>query len=195
LHVVTHSLPITIDSLLRTRGFTLVEVLVATTVLVVGVATLASLSTMATHANMAARTTTRVSLLATQKMEQLRALTWGYDALGRPTSDTTTDLTVFPPATGNGVGLSTAPAGALSRNTAGYCDFLDAAGTPLGGGTTAPVQSEFVRRWSVDPLPSNPANALVLQVLVLRAHRPAAASARPLPDEAAYVTVMTRKGT
>jgi prepilin-type N-terminal cleavage/methylation domain-containing protein len=195
LHVVASELPITLESLSRTRGFTLVEVLVATTILVVGVAMLASLSTMATHANIAARTTTRASLLATQKMEQLRALTWGYDARGQPISDTTTDLTVFPPATGSGVGLSTAPAGALSRNTAGYCDFLDAAGTPLGGGTTVPVHSEFVRRWSVDPLPSNPANARVIQVLVLRAHRPVAASARPLPDEAAFVTVMTRKGT
>jgi len=162
------------------RGFTLLEVLVATTLLFVAVASLAGLSVMATQANAHAKTTTFAALLAARKVEELRALPWGYDALGNPRSD---------------AGLAASPSDALDRNTSGYCDFLDASGVSLGGGTSPPAQTVFVRRWSIQPLPSNPANALVLQVLVLRAHRPAAANARPLPDEAGYVTVMTRKGT
>ena len=185
---------VTIESLTDPRGFTLVEVLLAMTLLVVGVSTLASLTALATRANTAAITTTRASLLATQKMEQLRALTWGYDAAGRPIADTTTDLTMFPPG-GGGAGLSVAPAGALLQNTFGYCDFLDASGTPLGAGTDPPARATFVRRWSIEPLPSNPAHALVLQVRVMRARRTPDGSARAQPDEAAFVSVMTRKGT
>ena len=168
---------VTIESLTLPRGFTLVEVLLAMTLLVVGVSTLASLV-----------------VLATQKMEQLRALTWGYDAAGRPIADTTTDLTMFPPG-GSGVGLTVSPAGALRQNTFGYCDFLDASGTPVGAGTDPPARATFVRRWSIEPLPSNPANTLVLHVRVMRARRTPDASARAQPDEAAFVSVMTRKGT
>jgi prepilin-type N-terminal cleavage/methylation domain-containing protein len=175
-------------------GFTLIETLVATTILVVGIAALTGLSTIAARANTAAGTATVASLLAAQKMEQFLALTWGYDALGHAVSDTTTDLTVFPPRTGSGVGLTVSPADALRLNTSGYCDFLDASGTSLGGGTTPPAQAMFVRRWSVQPLPSNPANALVLQVMVVRARR-VSATVHVLPDEAAFVSVRTRTGT
>ena len=184
----------TIESLTDPRGFTLIEVLLAMTLLVIGVSTLASLAAIATRANTAARTTTRASLLATQKMEQLRALTWGYDAAGRPIADTTTDLTAFPPG-GGGVGLSVSPAGALVQNTFGYYDFLDASGTPVGDGTDPPAQATFVRRWSVEPLPSNPVNALVLHVRVMRARSTPGGNARAQPDEAAFVSVITRKGT
>ena len=169
--------------------------LVATTLLVVAIAALVSLSAIATRANAAAKATTIASLLAAQKMEQLLALTWGYDAFGRPIADTTTDLSVVPPAIGSGAGLTASPAGVLGQNTAGYCDFLDAAGTSLGGGTAPPAPSAFVRRWSIQPLSSNPANALVLQVLVMRASRTSSGPVGPLHNEAAFVTVRTRSGT
>lgn len=195
MHVVSLELQNTIEQFKRPDGFTLLEVLVAMTLLVFAVAALASVSAIATRANATAKASTLASLLAAQKLEQLLALTWGYDALGRPLSDTTTDLTVFPPAVGSGVGLSASPLEALAQNTVGYCDFLDASGASLGGGTTPPALAAFVRRWSIVPLPSNPANTLVLQVLVTRVRRTAARPVRALPDEAAFVTIKTRKGT
>jgi type II secretory pathway pseudopilin PulG len=151
------------------HGFTLLEVLVATTVLFVGIASLAGLAMMATRANLAARTTTQAALLAAQKMEELRA--------------------------GDGAGLVNAPGDALVRNTDGYCDFLDAAGRPLGGGPSPPREAVFVRRWSIAPLPSNPATALVLHVRVLRVAPTETGQAGSTPDEALFVSVRVRAGT
>jgi Tfp pilus assembly protein PilV len=156
----------TIHRLAPARGFTLLEVLVATALLFVAIAALAGLSIMATRANAAARTTTFTSLLAAQKMEELLA--------------------------GNGADLSPSPADALTRNAPGYCDFLDAAGRSLGGGSSPPAQSAFVRRWSLEPLPSSPVHALALQVLVIRVGSNQADTGRAGPDEAAFVSVRTR---
>ena len=83
----------TTDQLAR-AGFSLIEVLIAMTILSVGLASLAQLFAMSTRANAGSKNTTFASVLAQQKMEQLRALTWGFDTLGLPLSDTTTDLTV-----------------------------------------------------------------------------------------------------
>jgi hypothetical protein len=155
-------------------------VLVATTLLFVAVAALSGLSLMATQANLSARTTTCAALLASQKIEQLRALTWRYDALGQPQSD---------------AGLAVSPVDALERNTTGYCDFLDANGTPIASGTSPPVGAIFVRRWSIQPLPSNPANALVFQVVVKRVKSGNSGAAIVFGDEAALATVRTRTGS
>jgi type II secretory pathway pseudopilin PulG len=165
---------------LTSHGFTLLEVLVAMTLLFVAVAALSGLSLMATQANVSAKTTTFAALLASQKIEQLRALTWGYDALGQPQSD---------------AGLALSPADALEQNTIGYCDFLDANGTAVGSGSSPPAGAMFVRRWSIQPLPSNPANALVFQVVVKRMKSGNAGSVVVFGDEAALATVRTRTGT
>ena len=178
MHVVVRELRTTIHRLARDSGFTLLEVLVATTLLFVGVAALAGLSMMATHANTTARATTFASLLAAQKMEELRALPWGYDALGQPRSD-----------------LTPSPPDALSRNVSGYCDFLDAAGRSLGTGSSPPAQALFVRRWSIEPMPSNPANTLVLHVLVTRIRSDQSGASDALPGDVSLVTVRTRTGT
>ncbi|HEY2907289.1 MAG TPA: prepilin-type N-terminal cleavage/methylation domain-containing protein [Vicinamibacterales bacterium] len=173
------------------RGFSLFEVLVASTVFTVAVVGLVPLLIVSTTANTNARTTTFAVALAQQKMEQLRALAWSVDASGLAVSDTTTDLTTMPERSAAGVGLSPSPAGALDRDTPGYVDFLNAAGEVI------PADPQFVpafiRRWSIDALPSNPANTLVLQVRVVRGN--AAASARRLPGEAWLTSVKTRKAS
>jgi prepilin-type N-terminal cleavage/methylation domain-containing protein len=178
-------------------GFTLLEVLFATTILTVALTGLAQLFAVSTRANMSARSTTFASVLAEQKMEQLRGLAWGFDALGLPQSDTSTDLTAVPEQPTGGTGLSPSPSGALGANTQGYCDFLDANGNSLGGGTTPPAGAAYIRRWSVEPLPTNPNNTLVLQVLVTRSRdrgtADAAANVTRLPDEARIITAKTRK--
>lgn len=183
------------------RGFSLVETLVATTIMSVALASLAQLFLISTKANQSARLTTNASVLAQQKMEQLRALTWGFDTLGLPLSDTTSDLTVVPEQPQGGPGLTPSPDGSLQTNVDGYVDFIDGRGQSLGGGTNAPPNTVYVRRWSVEPLPTNPNNTLILQVMVTRwrargvADTEQVASGRRLPDEARVISVKTRKAS
>ena len=183
------------------RGFSLLETLVATTLMTVALASLAQLFLISTKANQSARLTTTASVLAQQKMEQLRGLTWGFDMIGLPLSDTTSDLTVVPEQPQGGPGLTPSPEGSLQRNVDGYCDFLDGRGQPLGGGSIAPPNTVYVRRWSVEPLPTNPNNTLILQVMVTRwrargaADTELAGSGRRLPDEARVISVKTRKAS
>jgi prepilin-type N-terminal cleavage/methylation domain-containing protein len=179
------------------RGFSLLEVLVATTILTVSLAALAELCAMSTRANTSARTTTYTAILAQQKMEQLRSLTWSFDPLGLPISDITTDTTVAPERDSGGTGFSPSPVNALGQNTDGYVDYLDTFGRTLGGGVTPIEGTVYIRRWSIEPLPANPANTVVLQVLVTRRRNRGAADAAAditrLPDEARLVSVKTRK--
>ena len=181
------------------RGFSLVEVLFATTLLTVAIVSLAQLFAVSTRANTNARLTTFTAVLAQQKMEQLRSLTWGFDTQGLPLTDTSTNITAAAEAPTGGKGLTPSPSGALGENTDGYCDFLDGNGQSLGGGTAPPANAIYVRRWTVEPLPTNPNNTLVLQVLVARNRsRNAADSAvgvDRLPDEARIISVKTRKAT
>jgi prepilin-type N-terminal cleavage/methylation domain-containing protein len=183
------------------RGFSLVETLVATTIMTVALASLAQLFLISTKSNQSARLTTTASVLAQQKMEQLRGLTWGFDIIGLPVSDTTSDLTVVPEQPQGGPGLTPSPDGSLRRNVDGYVDFLDGRGQSLGSGTAAPPNTVYVRRWSVEPLPTNPNNTLILQVLVSRWRDRGVADVedigggRRLPDEARVISVKTRKAS
>ena len=177
-------------------GFSLIEVLVATLLLATSLVTLAQLFALSTQSNAGARNTTFTALLAHQKLEELRALTWGFDAQGLPISDTTTNTAVSPETPAGGTGLAPSPGGSLGSNTNGYVDYIGQFGDKLGGGIVAPPNTVFVRRWSVEPLPSNPNNTLILQVLVFRNHDRGAANngaGTVLPDEARLVTVKTRK--
>ena len=53
------------------RGFSLLEVLVATTIVTVGVGALAQLMALAAHATLRARQTTMAAVLAQEKIEEL----------------------------------------------------------------------------------------------------------------------------
>lgn len=168
------------------------------TVVSLGVAQLFAAST---RLNIVAKGQTSTTALAEQKLEQLRSLTWGFDTdgLGLPVSDTNSNLAVYPP-TQNGSGLNPSPANALESNTAGFVDFMDAGGTWVGTGATPPASATFIRRWSITPLPINPNNTLVIQVLVTpiaNEHaRQATASPRiRMPGDTLLVTVRTRKAS
>jgi prepilin-type N-terminal cleavage/methylation domain-containing protein len=176
------------------RGFTLFEVLVAVAILATGIIALALLFVLAIQANQAARVTTSTMVLAQQKMEQLRGLQWGFDDLGLPLGDSTTDISVVP-FTSGGAGLSLSPAGALEHDTAGYVDYVDAYGNWVASSGSVPEGAVFVRRWSIEPLPANPNNTLVLQVLVTRLLQRANTrqGSAPLPGEARLISVKTRK--
>ena len=181
------------------KGFSLVEVLFSMGLLTIVSLSVAQMFAIGTRANYASRGLTSSTALAEQKLEQLRALTWGFatDGTGLPVSDATTNLAVSP-STATGSGLNPSPTDALDRNTNGFVDFLDGNGAWVGTGTTPPAGTVFVRRWSITPLPTNPNNTLVLQVLVtpqsVEAARGNVTSTRErLPGDAWLVSVKTRK--
>jgi prepilin-type N-terminal cleavage/methylation domain-containing protein len=187
------------DDVHEARGFSLLEVLVATSILTVSLAALAQLVAISTRANSSARATTYAAILAQEKMEQLRSLTWGLDTLGLPLTDTTTDITVLPERATGGKGLSPSPAAALSQNVEGYVDYLDEFGNSLGGGATPLQGTVYIRRWSVEPLPTSPNNTVILQVMVTRRRNRGIADTvtggARLPDEARLISVKTRKAS
>jgi hypothetical protein len=171
-------------------GSALVEVMLAACLLIavaVGASQLVAVGGRASHA---ARARTVAAVLAAQKMEQLRSLRWTRTRTGTPAvsvsaSDFSTDLSSDPP-TGAGRGLLPSPAGTLDSNVPPYVDYLDAAGTWVGRGTTRPDAAVYVRRWAVQPLESDPGDILVLQVVVTTTDGAAA-------HESRLVSVLTRK--
>jgi prepilin-type N-terminal cleavage/methylation domain-containing protein len=162
------------------RGFSLLEVLIAATIVAAAVAGLAQLVVIATAANARAKTATMATVLAAQKMEQLRSLAWALDIHGSPVSDPR---------------LAASPSGSLRNNSPGFCDFLDQNGRLLGEATVPPGGAVYLRRWSIEPLPADPGNVLVLQVLVTQRFSRGIdeRAIRRMPDEARIVSVRTRK--
>ena len=126
------------------RGFSLIEALVAMTIMLVGVLPLAQLMAVSTKSNAAAGVNSLATLLAVAKVESLRSTEWGS------------------------ADLAPSPAGALSTNTPGYVEYLDGRGARLKDAGlvagTPPVGTVYLRRWSVDALPA--LSTVVLQVVV-----------------------------
>ena len=147
-------------------GFSLMEVLIASGLIVSLAAGVARLTAASIEAVRVSGDQTTALLLAVWKMEQLRSLTWSRDpADASPRSDLVTDLSRDPPGPG-GVGLRASPADSLDRSAPGYADYLNAAGAWVGAGATAPPGASFVRRWSVRPSPLAPDDLLALDVVV-----------------------------
>jgi hypothetical protein len=182
---------------LADSGFTLIETLVAALLAATVVVNLAALGAIAIRTTSTARRQTSASLLATQKMEQLLALTWvSAGEAGVAVSDLTTDLSHDPPVTG-GSGLAPSPHGALDGNISGYVDYLDEAGVWVGTGPAPPPRGVYVRRWSIEPMASDQNNLLVLQVFVTTveaARRQVAGSRVRQPGDAYVADVKVRVG-
>ena len=183
------------------RGFSLVEVVISMGLLTAVSLGVAQLFALTTRANLIAKGQTSTTAMAEQKLEELRGLTWGFDLEGQglPLSDTTTNLAVYPPAH-NGSGLNPSPSDSLEENTAGFVDFVDGGGTWVGTGTTPPASAVYIRRWSIQPLPTNPNNTLIIQVLVTpvaseSARVESAFTRTRMAGDALLVTVRTRKAS
>ena len=122
-------------------GTTMIEVAVASTILLVALLGLLSMGSLATvytenHGHLEART----AEYAQDKMEQLLALAY---------TNQTSNTVVFPAATIGGTGMT--PGGSV--NTAapvnGYVDWLGSDGSLLGGGTSAPTKWFYKRLWQI----------------------------------------------
>jgi type II secretory pathway pseudopilin PulG len=184
-------------------GFSLIETTIATGLMAVAALGVAQLFVVAGNSTFSSKSQTSTTVLATHKMEQLRSLGWGYEeggggAVGARVTDLTTNLAVDPPASDGG-GLTPSPAGTLDKNTLGFVDYLDADGKWLGTGTSPPNGTVYIRRWAIEPLPANPNETLIFQVLVTplrREVRKKAGVTGPrgkLTDDTVLVSVKTRK--
>jgi len=148
-------------------GFTLVEVLVALGLLTSALIAIAQLCAVAAHDTLAARHETFASVLAAQKMEELTAAI-------RP---------------------AVSPPGTLVRDTPGFVEFLDEFGHTVGIGPSPPDGSLYLRRWSVEPLASDPDRTLVVQVLVTAARwrmRDPSSFAGSAPGDVRLTTLVPR---
>lgn len=179
------------------RGFSIIETIFATGVMATAVVALAQMFTISVQNNKNARTGTYATTLAEQKMEQLRGLTFGFDTIGLPLTDTATDTAAPIETPAGGTGLRPSPAGALVANTNGYVDYIDQFGNVLGGGTGIRARTVYIRRWSIEPLPTNPNDTIVIQVLVTRKPNRGLAdqtgSVQRLANEARLMSIKTRK--
>jgi prepilin-type N-terminal cleavage/methylation domain-containing protein len=150
------------------RGFTLIETMIAISITAVALTALAQLFVIAAQADADARRATFASILASQKIEQLKSL---------------------------GADLVAQGAAALSEDIAGACDFLDEYGRSLGTASSPLPGTVYIRRWSIEPIASDP-DTFVLQVAVFprlwrSAVDPSGPDARPFGG-AQVVTVKRR---
>jgi len=173
------------------RGFSLVEVLVAAAMMTLAIVSVAQIAIVAVRTSHAARLTTIAAALASQKAEQLKALTWALDDAGAPVSDVTTDTAVSPEQPMGGTGLLVSAPETLTRSTAGYVDFLDASGRCLGSGPGPPSGTAFVRRWSIGGFAAGDGRLLQISVRPIAAMDDSSNLRRP--EEARVVAVKIRK--
>jgi type II secretory pathway pseudopilin PulG len=152
------------------RGFTMVETLIATGVLVTAIAGLAQLFLLSVRFTRDSGQFGVALVAAQDKLESLRSLTLGYGDDGAEATDAR---------------LRGSPPESLAENTDGFADWLDAAGN------IAPERgAAYVRRWRITPLDADEPTALAIEVCVFEA----ATAARELSDaEACLATVRVRQ--
>ena len=108
------------------RGFSLIEVMVASAILGCAVLSVAQLVATATSATADARRVSEATLLAWQKIDELRSLAFAFDDAGLPVTDAL---------------LVPSPAGTLTSDTDGYIERVD---------------DLYRRRWAIAWVAGNP---------------------------------------
>lgn len=131
-------------------GFTLLETVVATGVLVTALAGLAQLFALTARSTRDAGAQGAVLTAAQDKIERLRALALGYGPLGQAITD---------PA------LAVADTGSLGDDTDGFVDYLGA------DGAVVDIESDghgaaWTRRWRITLIDAYAPEALAIEVCV-----------------------------
>jgi type II secretory pathway pseudopilin PulG len=149
------------------RGCSLIEVLVAIGIFTVALVALAQLTAIAARANLQAARTSFATVIAQQKIEELLP----------------GDLAV-----------NLSPPGALTTSLDGWFDFVDRHSRSLGSGARPPAGSDYLRRWSVEPVTGS--ETLLVQVAVIDMRQAmtadAAAMASRRPDQVWLVAAKGR---
>ena len=140
-------------------GFTLLETVVATGILVTALAGLAQLFILSSRLTAHAGLRSAAAFAAQSKMESLLSNALTYNADGDPVTD---------PA------LEPSPPDALSEDVEGYFENLDGDGEVVAADDAA--AAVYVRRWSVTLLDDLIPEALAIDVCVFRAPAGSAAS-------------------
>lgn len=175
---------------MQNRGFTLVEVVVALGILCAAALGGLQLVAVATEMMGKARSHALAATLASERMEQLRSLTFAFDDAGLRLTDLTTSLATDPPGAG-GTGLTPSGPATLDADVNGFVDYLDGNGAWVGTGPDVPAGATLVRRWSIEPADAA-ADLLVLQVLVRPVSGGALGPGRRARGEARFVTLRAR---
>ena len=131
------------------RGFTLLETLVATGILVTALAGVAQLFVLGTQLTRQAGTSGAALIAAQDRLELLRAQAFTYDPSG---------LTVTAPA------LEPSPSSSLAYDIDPYVDWLDANGEVTDNAGDAVIS----RRWRVASLGATTPEAIAIEVCVFR---------------------------
>jgi prepilin-type N-terminal cleavage/methylation domain-containing protein len=148
-------------------GFTLIEVLIALTlVAAIAIGTL-QLFVVAARSSASAQHQSALTWLAVQKIEQLAGLTLARDEASGTTPTDSSSSTADDPMTGGGTGLSISPPDSLDRSAPGYVDYVDDTGRVVPGGTSPPASAVYVRRWRIRAVGG--VDALAIDVLALTA--------------------------
>ena len=129
------------------RGFTLVETLIATTLLVTVLAGLAELFAVSVRLTRQSGQSAAALRAAQSKLESLRALAFAYDDTGASVTDAR---------------LAPSPADSLLADAAGYVDWVDASGVIRAGADGA----VFARRWRIATLTTDQPDAIGIDVCV-----------------------------
>lgn len=148
------------------RGFTLLETLVATGILITALAGVAQLFALGTHLTKHAGASGFALVAAQDKLESLRGLTFSYGAIGE--SHTAPALQPSPPSS-------------LSEDLPPYVDWLDSDGDPQSTSEGAAL----VRRWRVFALPGGAPDAIAIEVCVFQATPP------PVEDHSQALTCLS----
>lgn len=146
------------------RGFSLIETVVATGIVVTALAGIAQLLVLSAQLTRQASGSNAALIAAQDKLEALRAAAFRYDEAGAAVTD---------PA------LQPSPADVLSENTEPYVDWIDIDGDVVD----APDDAVWTRRWRVSSLGSGAPDAIAIEVCVL---------AERVPD-VCLATVRTRQ--
>jgi prepilin-type N-terminal cleavage/methylation domain-containing protein len=152
------------------RGFTLVETLIATSILVTALAGIAQLFVLSMHLTRGASASGSALVTAQQKLEALRGLAFTYDHAGAPVTASE---------------LAPSLSASLDEDIEGNVDWVD----DDAQAGDHPEGAAFVRRWRVSSLDGS-ADAISIEVCVFK---PPASAVSHQSAEACLSAIRTRQ--